>query len=444
MNARNATVLEPQLARPPKQPEPSLRGDFVSRDRYVCADYLKREYVQVWHKVWNIGGVAYQMMDPGDYLTTELGMDSIIMVRQEDHSLKAFFNSCPHRGTRITEAEDGHVQEFSCPYHGWRFNRAGVVTQVPDEEDFLESPCGKAHLKEMRCEERFGLIWFNFDEGAPTLEDFLGNSIVRELDSHRIDEMLRVLDITAETKSNWKIITDNFNEAYHVKVLHPELIPYIAADYRDCQFDLFPNGHNRGWFPSFMPSKDYGSDVIGEPLKSMATAWELNSDDYLGRENWQRLRIDIQRAKREKGVTQGYRHYSYRADYQLTDYVIYNLFPNNVITVAPDGVQLLRARPHATDPAQCFFDHWWLVNRIEGRNTTPSPAGGPDLLVNDAVHEHVRYGEKTLGTTADQDLSIAEMQQKGLGSTGFQGFWMPHQERRVQAFHEYLNDAMGG
>ena len=135
-------------------------------------------------------------------------------------------------------------------------------------------------------------------------------------------------------------------------------------------------------------------------------------------------------------------HYSYRADYQLTDYVIYNLFPNNVITVGPDGVQLLRPRPHPTDPAQCLFDHWWLVNRIEGQDMTPSPAGGPDLLVADAPHEHIQYGEKTLGTTADQDLSIAEMQQKGLASAGYQGYWMPNQERRVQAFHEHLNDLM--
>jgi phenylpropionate dioxygenase-like ring-hydroxylating dioxygenase large terminal subunit len=162
--------------------------------------------------------------------------------------------------------------------------------------------------------------------------------------------MLRVLDMTAETRSNWKIITDNFNEAYHVKVLHPELIPYVAADYADCQFDCFPHGHNRGWFPSFMPSVQYGSDVIGEPLKSMAAAWDVNSDDYVGRDTWQQLRVDIQAAKRERGEAQGYVHYSYRADYQLTDYVIYNLFPNNVITVGPDGVQLLRPRPHPTDP----------------------------------------------------------------------------------------------
>ncbi|MEM1189427.1 MAG: aromatic ring-hydroxylating dioxygenase subunit alpha [Pseudomonadota bacterium] len=442
MTSYEQIVLEQTLSRPPKELEAPLRWDTVSADRYIGADYLKREFRNVWHKVWNIGGVSYQMPEPGDYLTAEIGIDSVLMVRQEDGRVRAFFNTCPHRGTRITEAEEGHAQKFACPYHGWEFNREGVVTYVPDEEDFAETPCGTARLKEMQCEERFGFIWFNFDSSAASLEAFLGETITRELDSHRIEDMLRVLDITADTRSNWKILTDNFNEAYHVKVLHPELIPYIAADYQDCQFDRFANGHNRGWFPSFMPSKEYGSEVIGEPLKTMAAQWGLNSDDYVGRENWMRLRLDVQKAKRALGPDQGYAHYAYRADYQLTDYVIYNLFPNNVITVGPDGVQLLRPRPHPTDPAQCLFDHWWLVNRIEGQLTTPSPAGGPDLPVEDAMHEHIEYGEKTLGTTADQDLSIAAMQQKGLASAGFQGYWLPNQERRVQAFHEHLNDRM--
>ena len=442
MTALSPGMLEQHLNCPEKQMESPLRGDTISSDRYIGQDYLAREYANVWHKIWNIGGVAYQMPEPGDYLTTELGIDSVILVRQDNGSVRAFLNSCPHRGTRITEAEDGHAQGFSCPYHGWKFDLSGVVTSVPDEEDFAESPCGKARLKEIQCEERFGFIWYNFDPDADSLESFLGESITRELTSHRIEDMLRVLDMTAETRCNWKIITDNFNEAYHVKVLHPELIPYIAADYQDCQFDRFSNGHNRGWFPSFMPSVQYESDQIGEPLKSMAAAWDVNSDDYLGRDTWRQLRLDIQAAKRVQGESQGYLHYAHLADYQLTDYVIYNLFPNNVITVGPDGVQLLRPRPHPTDPAQCLFDHWWLVNRVAGQDTTPSPAGGPDLPVVDAMHEHVRYGEKSLGTTADQDLSIAEMQQKGLASAGYQGFWMPNQERRVQGFHETLNDLM--
>ena len=84
MNAANPVILERALSRPPKGAEQQLRGDSVGSDRYTCGDYLKREYQKVWHTVWNIGGVAYQMPEPGDYLTTELGIDSIIMARQED------------------------------------------------------------------------------------------------------------------------------------------------------------------------------------------------------------------------------------------------------------------------------------------------------------------------------------------------------------------------
>ena len=73
---------------------------------------------------------------------------------------------------------------------------------------------------------------------------------------------------------------------------------------------------------------------------------------------------------------------------------------------------------------------------------TPSPAGGPDLPVEDAEHDAFMYGDKSLGRTADEDLSIAKMQQLGLASAGFQPFYLPHQERRVQHFHEVLNDYM--
>lgn len=442
MTGTEPVTLPLELDRPLKQAEPALRGDSITADRYTSNNYLERELDQVWRRVWNIGGVSYQMTEPGDYLTAEIGHESVILVRQADGSAKAFLNVCPHRGTRITESAEGAVERFHCPYHGWQFDWEGAVVAVPDEEDYRESPCGRARLREVLCQERFGLIWYNLDLEAASLEAFLGEQITRELDSHRMEDMVRVLDITAEAEANWKIITDNFNEAYHVKVLHPELIPYIAADYQDCQFDLFSNGHNRGWFPAFMPSQQYGSEVIGEPLKSMAQAWEVNSDDYQGRETWSDLRIAIQNSKRKLGVDRGFSHYAYRSNYQLTDYVIYNLFPNNVITVGPDGVQLLRPRPHAKDAGRCYFDHWWLVNRVAGENMTPSPAGGPDLPVQDAEHEQVVYGEKTLGTTADQDLSIARAQQAGLASSGFQGFWMPNQERRVQAFHEHLNDLM--
>jgi len=67
---------------------------------------------------------------------------------------------------------------------------------------------------------------------------------------------------------------------------------------------------------------------------------------------------DILEQKRKLGPSRGYHHYEHLADYQLTDYIIYNLFPNSVFTVGPDGVQLLRPRPHATDPNKMYYDIW--------------------------------------------------------------------------------------
>lgn len=437
-------VLPSNLDRPEKQPEPELRGDGVTADRYIAPEYSREEWQKVWMRTWNLAGMAYHVQEPGEYITVDIAHESIICVRGDDGQLRAFYNSCPHRGTRITSAEEGFVEQFSCPYHGWQFDRSGVTKFVPNEEDYPQgSPCGKTQLKEIQCRELFGLVWINMDPNADSLEAFLGDQIIQELGSYHMEKMLRVLNITADSPCNWKIITDNFNEAYHVQVLHPGLIPYIEADYKACQFDMLPEGHNRGWFPSHNPSVLHKEETIGEHLAAIMRNWELNPDDFQANESRPLIRKAIQQSKRTLGQAKGYNHYQHFADYQFTDYVIYNIFPNTVITVGPDGAQLLRPRPHPSgDPQRCLFDHWWMVHKIEGMTHTPSPAGGPDLPMEDAEHEQVMYGEKSLGTTADEDLSIAKMQQEGLSSAGYQEFYLPHQERRVQRFHEVLNDYM--
>jgi len=431
------------LDRPEKIEEPVLRQDSFSAERYISREYAREEWQKVFSKTWNIAGVSYQLEEPGDFINCELAHESIICVRAEDGSVNAFYNSCPHRGTRIVSGEGGYVEKFTCPYHGWQFDKAGETIYVPDEEDFALSPCGNARLKSVKCTERFGFVWINMDPDCESLEDSLGEQIVKELDSYNLEKTIRVLNITADAPCNWKIITDNFNEAYHVKVLHPGLIPYIEADYKACQFDLFKNGHNRGWFPSHNPSILHKGDEVADHLAAIMQMWDLDPSQYIGRENHLKIRKHLQQAKRKLGVERGYKHYENYTDYQFTDYVIYNLFPNSVITVGPDGVQLLRPRPHPSgDPARCLFDHWWMVHPVQGMEMTPSPAGGEDLPVKDAEYEYIVYGEKTLGTTADEDLSIAKTQQEGLASNGFQPFFMPNQERRVQRFHENLNDLM--
>jgi phenylpropionate dioxygenase-like ring-hydroxylating dioxygenase large terminal subunit len=431
--------------RPSKLAEPELRMSPITGERFTSREYFRAEWTHMWMHTWHIGGVAYQAPEAGDYLVSDLGPESILLVRQQDGKFRAFYNVCVHRGTRLLQGPDGHASRITCAYHGWQYDSTGALVEAPNASDFRQgNPCGKLRLAEIQCEELFGFIWFNMDRKAAPLREYLGPQVVDEIGSYRMEKMVRVLNMTAESNNNWKIITDNFNEAYHVQVLHPELIPYIENDGDTCQFDLLPNGHNRGWFPAYHPAVQYGDDAVGEPLVSLMAEWGLDASKYRGREAMQRIRLDIQQQKRKLGPGRGFAHYGHLGDYQLTDYIIYNLFPNSVITVGPDGVQLLRPRPHPTDPEKCYFDHWWLVPQIEGRTHTPSPAGGPDLPVEDAPLESVKYGEKTLGRTADQDLSIAAMQQSGLHSAGFNTFYLAHQERRVQHFHEVLDGYVAG
>lgn len=437
---RVGSLVSASPDRPAKLAEPALRRSPITAERYVSADYFKREWRQMWTRTWQIGGVSYQAAEPGDYLVADLGLESVVIVRQDDGRLRAFYNVCPHRGMRLLAGPDGFAPRITCPYHGWQYDREGVVVSVPHADDFPQgNPCGAVRLAEVRCEELFGFVWFNLDEHASSLTEYLGPTVVAEIGGYQIQNMVRVLNMTAEADCNWKIITDNFNEAYHVQTLHPELIPYIESDARGCQFDLLANGHNRGWFPSYRPAGMFTGESVAEPLVSLMKEWGLDASQYRGKEAFARIRLDVLAQKRKLAAERGFDHYAHLQDYQLTDYVIYNLFPNTVITVGPDGVQLLRPRPHATDPAKCYFDHWWLVPRIRGRSFTPSPAGGPDLPVEDAPQEWVRYGEKSLGVTADQDLSIAAVQQRSLSSAGFGSFYLSSQERRVQRFHEVLD-----
>ena len=435
--------MNTQVDRPLKLTEPTLRRDPISGERYTSSDYFRQEWNKMWRRTWHIGGLASQAPDPGDYLVADLGPESLLIIRQQDRSFKAFYNVCPHRGTRVLAGPDGHAERITCPYHGWQFDPTGAVVAVPNADDFRQGdPCGKLRLASIRSEELFGTVWFNMDAKAPALTASLGQAVVQEIGSYRMEKMIRVLNITAEAECNWKLITDNFNEAYHVQILHPELIPYIENDGNTCQFDLLDNGHNRGWFPAYQPARIYRDEAVSEPLVSLMAEWGLDASKYTGPQGMARIRSDIQRQKRLLGPARGFAHYQNLEDYQLSDYIIYNLFPNSVITVGPDGVQLLRPRPHATNPEKCYFDHWWLVPNIEGRHFTPSPAGGPDLPVEDAPLEFIKYGEKSLGRTADQDLSISAIQQMGLHSAGFGSFYLCHQERRVQHFHEVLNDYM--
>ena len=429
-------------------PKQQLRGHKLEGYRYTSREFFEKEFNGMWAKVWLLLGRESEMENPGDWQKEDVGPESILMVRQEDGGIKAFYNVCQHRGNQLVSQEKGHVQRFVCRYHAWAFRPDGELVFAQDADNFrLGNPCGKLNLKELRCETFGGFVWVNMDPDCIDLKTFLG-PIWDDWSNYELDSWKRYLALTTTLPCNWKVVMDNFNESYHVPTVHkPQGTPeerkrmHSGVDTRvqNTRFDLSNEGHNRMIMPGGYAGVSRNEDgSIGEPLASILNEWGLNPEDFKGRGD--ETREALQNAKRSLGPSRGYSHYEKLADEQFTDAFHYTLFPNFAVSLWADGFHFLRVRPHPTDPEQCVFDNWWYASQPEGE-TAPIRTTA-EIIERDAVVEHEVFepGEKSMGRTIDQDVEIFTLQQISMRSRGYEGAYLADQESRVERYHELIDD----
>ena len=223
--------------------------------RYTSSEFYEKEWNQMWTKVWLLLGRISEIPSKGDYQIEEIGVESIIMIRQEDGSVRAFYNVCQHRGSRLTNNTKGNAEVFRCPYHSWEWSFDGTLLSVQDPEDFPQgNPCEELTLMEVPCEVFAGFIWVNLDPDCKSLKDFLG-PLWDEWSGYEIDQWMRVLKISTNVPSNWKVIQDNFCESYHLPTVHPQLADSHEENYAYTQFDTSTEGHNRMIMMGATPSR---------------------------------------------------------------------------------------------------------------------------------------------------------------------------------------------
>src|SRR3546814_7711961 len=99
-------------------------------ERWISREFHDKEMSKLWPRVWQMACLADDIPETGDYVTYDIGDHSFIVIRQDDGSVKALYNSCLHRATRLASG-DGNAASFRCPYHGWVHSRAGRVTGIP-------------------------------------------------------------------------------------------------------------------------------------------------------------------------------------------------------------------------------------------------------------------------------------------------------------------------
>lgn len=417
-----------------------LRGDPITGDRYYSPEFMRQEWEHMWTRTWQIGCTLAELPEPGCVVTAQIGRESIILLRDEEQQVRAFYNVCQHRGNRMVQCEHTRVKRLVCNYHSWAYGLNGSLLIAKDSEDFSRgNPVGKLGLKSLRCETFGGLVWFNMDEQANSLRESLG-VVAEQLEAYEMERMVRVMHLTGEVNCNWKVIQDNFNESYHVQSLHRELSTHIDDAYQNTEFEIYRNGHSRMKMKGALPAGSGKSKKVQAPLDDIMRGWGLDPDDFAGRAG--DVRLAMQAQKRALGEERGYSQYARLSDDQLSDYHHYTLFPNLSLTMAAEAYQILRPMPHPTDPQKCLFDHWYFVRPAHGETEAATPLGMMPMAPG--PHEVFVHGEQSLGFVADQDLSVAVAQQKGFHSRGYSDAYLADQESRVRRYHEVINDYIAG
>jgi len=212
---------------------PALGSGPVSfRDSY-SPEFYELERAAIFKRAWLTIGRVEDLPRTGSYFTKELEVakTSIVVVRGGDGSVRAFHNICRHRGNKLAwtdypkEETAGTCRQFTCKYHGWRYDLDGALRFVQQEDEFFNLDKNDYGLVPVHCDVWNGFIFVNLDdEPRQSLREFLG-PMVTALDGYPFDKMTERYEFRAANNSNWKLFADAFQEYYHVPALHPQQVP---------------------------------------------------------------------------------------------------------------------------------------------------------------------------------------------------------------------------
>ncbi len=410
-----------------RAPDPALEYVPIPKSRYTSLEFARREWDHMWTKTWTCAGRASDLARPGDYFTYELGPESILVIRQPDHSIRARYNVCMHRGNRLREPGRGHAEKFSCLFHGWEYDLDGRLLSAQDPECFPQGVDGDhLSLRPVLCEEWAGFVFVNLDPDAEPLRDYLG-VIPEHLDPYRFERWKIAFDCTIEIECNWKTCVDAFNEAYHLAATHTWTLAF--SDDTRTLYDCYDK-HTRMIFPEVQASLRHpGANTVTPEIREMFL-------ERIGIEQFEGTAEDARKAFAEQqrkiastlGAELGELNES-----QLCDDFHYTIFPNMTFNTHALFTWVFTHRPHPTDPNRMYFDFINLMNAPEVDVPRPekrfySTANGDTLA-----------GECDGGDLLDEDLYNLPRIQAGMRSAAFHDLHLGKQEVRILHHHRTLD-----
>jgi 3-phenylpropionate/trans-cinnamate dioxygenase alpha subunit len=237
---------------------------LISPHVFSSQEVYELELERVFAKSWLFLAHDSQIPNPGDFFSTYMGADPVMIVRQADGSVAAFLNACRHRGMKICRADEGNSKAFTCTYHGWSYDTAGRLINVPNREEVYGAKFDMARwglIPVSRLDHYKGLWFGSFNESIATLDEYLGS--FRDYMDIFLDTMPGGIEFVGGTQKarmvgNWKLAAEQFGgDTYHAFSSHisdfatvtpKELFPERKLEaYNDFRQFGNPEGHGTGF-----------------------------------------------------------------------------------------------------------------------------------------------------------------------------------------------------
>lgn len=218
----------------------------VPAGRYADGEFAKLEAGAVFSCSWLFVAHADQLRSRGDYVLVDQLDKPVILIRGRDNLIRAFYNTCRHRGAALVDKPQGNVgRRLTCPFHAWTYSLEGKLVSYPEPANFASLDRECHGLGEVRCESWGPLVFINLDADAQPLSAFLG-SVGEDLsDFGELDGRLHLVDRTVrDVPVNWKLPVDANLETYHVNYVHRDSAAR-ALQQSATGIQLLRNGHSR-------------------------------------------------------------------------------------------------------------------------------------------------------------------------------------------------------
>ncbi len=334
---------------------------------FISPEVFAEELEKIFARHWVLVGHQSEVAESGDYFVRDVADESIVIVRDKNGEVRAFYNVCRHRGTRLCEEERGHAAAIQCPYHAWTYGLDGRLIGAPHMDEVKAFKRERYSLRPVHAAIWEGSIFVNLANQPVPLEEWFA-PLGEKFAQWHLPRLQSAKRVEYDVKANWKLMFENYSECYHCPGVHPMLSkvsPYDSAE----------NDLTEGPFLGGFMKINQGKSLT---MSGQACA----------------LAIDHP-ASRSYGEASEQTQVGERVFY-------YSIFPNMLLSMHPDYVMVHQLWPEAADRTRIICD--WFFN--------PDAFGRPDFNPRDAI--------EFWDVTNKQDWHVCELSQQGIASRAYE------------------------